>query len=58
MAGFGEWLRGGKYAGTFKLDDIIALVSGARGDDPYGYRAEFANRVRAAKTAKGLPQQQ
>ncbi|MBP0580101.1 DUF3520 domain-containing protein [Labrys sp. LIt4] len=58
MAGFGEWLRGSKYAGTLKLDDIIALAAGAKGDDPYGYRAEFVNLVRAAKTAKGLPQQQ
>ncbi|MFT4129055.1 vWA domain-containing protein [Labrys sp. (in: a-proteobacteria)] len=57
VAGFGEWLRGGKYAGTLKPDDIIALAAGAKGDDPYGYRAEFVNLVRAAKTAKGLPQQ-
>lgn len=57
VAGFGEWLRGGKYAGTLKPDDIISLAAGAKGDDPYGYRAEFVNLVRAAKTAKGLPQQ-
>ncbi|MGN8115516.1 vWA domain-containing protein [Labrys sp. 22185] len=57
VAGFGEWLRGGKYAGTLKPNDIIALAAGAKGDDPYGYRAEFVNLVRAAKTAKGLPQQ-
>ena len=57
VAGFGEWLRGGKYVGALKPDDIIALASGARGEDPYGYRAEFVNLVRAAKTAKGLPQQ-
>ena len=57
VAGFGEWLRGGKYAGTLKPDDIVALAAGAKGDDPYGYRAEFVNLVRAAKTAKGLPQQ-
>lgn len=57
VAGFGEWLRGGKYVGALKPGDIIALAAGAKGDDPYGYRAEFVNLVRAAKTAKGLPQQ-
>jgi Ca-activated chloride channel family protein len=55
VAGFGEWLRGGKHAGSLTPDDIIALANGAKGEDPFGYRAEFVNLVRAAKTAKGLP---
>ena len=55
VAGFGEYLRGGKRIGAFTLDDIIALANGAKGEDAFGYRAEFVNLVRAAKTAKGLP---
>ena len=56
VAGFGEYLRGGKHIGAFTLDDIIALANGAKGEDAFGYRAEFVNLVRAAKTAKGLPE--
>ena len=56
VAGFGEFLRGGKHIGAFTLDDIIALANGAKGEDAFGYRAEFVNLVRAAKTAKGLPE--
>ncbi|GLS22581.1 hypothetical protein GCM10007874_55990 [Labrys miyagiensis] len=55
VASFGEWLRGGKYSGSVTPDDIIALANGAKGEDEFGYRAEFINLVRAAKTAKGLP---
>ena len=57
VAGFGEFLRGGKHTGSLTLDDILALAIGAKGEDPFGYRAEFVNLVRAAKTAKGLPAQ-
>ncbi|WP_413988847.1 vWA domain-containing protein [Labrys okinawensis] len=55
VASFGEWLRGGKYSGSLTPDDIVTLANGAKGEDPFGYRAEFVNLVRAAKTAKGLP---
>jgi hypothetical protein len=33
-------------------DDVIALAQSARGDDPFGYRAEFINLVRLAKSAR------
>ena len=33
---------------------ILALASGARGDDPYGLRAQFVQFVRAAPAAKSL----
>jgi len=56
VAGFGEYLRGGKHIGAFTLDDILALAIGAKGEDAFGYRAEFVNLVRAAKAAKGLPE--
>jgi Ca-activated chloride channel family protein len=55
VADFAEILRGGKYA-SGDFDRVLALAQGARGEDPYGYRAEFVQLVRAAKTA--LPAQQ
>ncbi|HKQ67910.1 MAG TPA: YfbK domain-containing protein, partial [Polyangiaceae bacterium] len=55
VAAFGELLRGGRYTGTFGLDDVLKAATSARGDDPYGYRSEFLQIVRAAKTAGALP---
>jgi Ca-activated chloride channel family protein len=55
VAAFGEVLRGGRYTGTFGFDDVLAAAMSARGDDPYGYRSEFLQLVRAAKTATALP---
>ncbi|ODA67975.1 von Willebrand factor [Methyloligella halotolerans] len=57
VAGFGQLLRGGKYTGTFGYDDVLKIANGAKGRDEYGYRSEFTRLVRAAKTAKALPEQ-
>ena len=54
LVNFGELLRGGKYTNSFTLDDVIALAQGAKGSDAFGYRAEFVNLVRLAKTAQAL----
>ena len=54
VAGFGELLRGGKYTGALGFDDVVRMASAAKGDDPFGYRAEFVQLARAAKTAQGL----
>ena len=54
VAGFGQLLRGGSYLGEFSYDDVIALAQGAKADDPFGYRAEFINLVRLAKSAAAL----
>ena len=54
VAAFGENLRGGRYLGTFGYDDVLRIASAARGDDPFGYRSEFLQLVRAAKTASAL----
>lgn len=54
VAAFGEMLRGGKHTGQFSYDDVLRLASAARGDDPYGYRSEFLQLVRAAKTASAM----
>ncbi len=52
VAAFGQLLRGGTHLGTFNYDNVIALASGARGDDPFGLRAQFVNLVRLAKSAR------
>lgn len=54
VAAFGEILRGGKHTGRFGYDDVLLIAAAARGDDPYGYRSEFLQLVRAAKTASAL----
>ncbi len=54
VAGFGQLLRGGRHMGDFSYDDVVALANGAKGDDPFGYRAEFVNLVRLAKSAAAL----
>ena len=42
VAAFGMLLRGGEHAGTATLADADAWADAARGPDPGGYRAEFA----------------
>jgi Ca-activated chloride channel homolog len=54
VAGFGQLLRGGKYTGALKFDDVIRQARGALGEDPYGYRAEFLSLVHKAKDAHGM----
>ena len=50
VAGFGQLLRGGRYTGDYDYDDVIALAQGARGEDPFGYRAELVDLVRLARS--------
>jgi Ca-activated chloride channel family protein len=54
VAGFGQLLRGGRHLGEFSYDDVVALANSAKDDDPFGYRAEFVNLVRLAKSAAAL----
>jgi len=54
VAAFGEILRGGRHTGQFSYDDVVRSAAAARGEDPYGYRSEFIQLVRAAKTASAL----
>jgi Ca-activated chloride channel family protein len=54
VAAFGELLRGGRYTGTLSYDDVLRLATAARGDDSFGYRSEFLQLVRAAKTASAM----
>ena len=54
VAAFAELLRGGKYSGSMTYDDVLAIVGAARGRDEFGYRSEFVQLVRAAKSARSL----
>ncbi len=54
VAAFGQLLRGGQYTGDFDYDKVIELANSAKGNDPFGYRAEFVNLVRLAKSAAAL----
>jgi Ca-activated chloride channel family protein len=49
VAAFGQKLRGDPWmAADYDWDDVVALAQGARGEDPYGERAEFTQLARAA----------
>ena len=54
MAGFAQLLKGGKYTGSFDYDDVIELAQKTKGADPYGYRTEFVQLARKAKTAAAM----
>lgn len=54
VAAFGQILKGGQYTGTYNYDDVITLAQSAKSKDEFGYRAEFINLVRLAKTAPAL----
>jgi Ca-activated chloride channel family protein len=54
VAAFAELLRGGKYTGAMRYDDVERIVADSRGEDPFGYRAEFLQIVRKARTAGAL----
>ncbi len=54
VAAFGQVLRGGRYTGSFSYDDVVSLAQSAKGEDRFGYRAEFINLVRLAKSAAAL----
>ncbi|MGZ9097396.1 MAG: vWA domain-containing protein [Micavibrio sp.] len=58
VAGFGQLLKGGKHTGSLTYDDVIAMAQGAKGTDEFGYRAEFIQLVRLAKSAPALPDTQ
>jgi Ca-activated chloride channel homolog len=54
VAAFAELLRGGRYNGSMSYDDVLRIVSAARGQDDFGYRTEFVQLVRAARTAASM----
>jgi Ca-activated chloride channel family protein len=54
VAAFGQILKGGQYTGDFGYDDVIGMANNAKGEDPFGYRAEFVQLVRLAKSADAM----
>ncbi|WP_306127424.1 von Willebrand factor type A domain-containing protein [Roseovarius sp. MMSF_3350] len=50
IAGFGQLLRGETYLGDWGYADAIALANGAKGEDPFGYRAEAVQLMRLAES--------
>jgi Ca-activated chloride channel family protein len=53
VASFAQMLKGSKFVAT-DYDAVIETANQARGKDEFGYRTEFVNLVRLAKTAAGL----
>ena len=54
VASFGQLLKGGKYTGTMGYDDVINMAQESKGADEFGYRSEFIQLVRLAKSAAAL----
>jgi Ca-activated chloride channel homolog len=54
VAGFAQLLQGGKYLADWGYSDARQLAQVNRGDDPYGYRAEFIQLVRKAEVAGAM----
>lgn len=54
VAAFGQLLRGDSYVKDFTYNDVIKIAESARGKDRFGYRTEFLNLVRLAKTARAM----
>jgi Ca-activated chloride channel homolog len=52
VAACGQLLRWEPYLKSFSYDDAIELAMRAKGEDPYGYRVEFVNLARLAKSAR------
>lgn len=50
IAGFGQILQDSPYLNGWTYDDAIALANSAKGDDPYGYRAEAVRLMRLAQS--------
>lgn len=50
VAAFGQKLKGESWTANFSYDDVIALAQKGKGEDASGYRAEFINLVRLAKS--------
>ena len=42
------------YSGALSYDDVLRIADAARGKDEFGYRSEFVQLVRSAKSARTL----
>jgi Ca-activated chloride channel homolog len=50
VAGFGQLLRNGRYMNGFNYAQVAAIAGNARGNDTFGYRGEFLQLVKLAKS--------
>lgn len=50
IAGFGQLLRDETYLGDWGYAEAIALANAAKGEDPFGYRAEAVQLMRLAES--------
>lgn len=57
VAGFAQLLKGSKFVGNLSYDQVIEIANAARGQDEFGYRTEFVNLVRLAKSAAAMQNQ-
>ena len=57
VAGYGQLLAGGKFTGKLTYDDVLKQAEANKGNDPFGYRAEFITLIHKAKTAASMPGQ-
>ena len=53
VAGFGQLLRQNQNTSSLNWDQVIAMANGARGKDDSGYRTEFVNLAKLAKSEAG-----
>lgn len=54
VAAFGQLLKDSAYTDTMNFDEVLKLAESAKGEDSYGYRSEF---IQLVKLAKSLHQQ-
>jgi Ca-activated chloride channel family protein len=53
VAGFGMLLRDSQYKGNLTYAAVLELAQAGIGEDELGYRSEFLDMVRQAKSLKG-----
>ncbi|MGE0761633.1 MAG: von Willebrand factor type A domain-containing protein, partial [Pirellulaceae bacterium] len=53
VASFGLMLRHSQYKGSMTWDGALEIASGAKSNDPHGYKAEFLELVKRAKELSG-----
>lgn len=53
VAAFAQKLRATGTVSSYTYGSILGLATAAKGSDPYGYRGEFINMVRLAKSLSG-----
>ena len=56
VAAWGMLLRDSEHCEELTLDDVVRMASGALGDDPEGYRADFVDLVSRARSMELLSQ--